>query len=97
MDLIAALYVVSALFWLWCLVDVLRHEFKGQNKIIWLLTLLFLNVLGALLYVLIGRSQRINVPLKEEIKYATPHKKEKKPDFNEDYWQRRIKEMDEHA
>ncbi|WP_167596128.1 PLDc N-terminal domain-containing protein [Leeuwenhoekiella sp. ZYFB001] len=42
------------------LVDIVRHEFSGSNKIIWVLIVLFFNFLGSILYFLVGRKQRIN-------------------------------------
>ena len=41
------------------LVDILRNEFKGNNKIVWILVVLFLPFLGSLLYFGIGRRQKI--------------------------------------
>lgn len=41
------------------LVDILKSEFKGNNKIVWVLVVLFANFLGAVLYFLIGREQKI--------------------------------------
>lgn len=41
------------------LVDILKNEFSGQNKIAWLLVVLFTNIFGAVLYFLIGRKQKI--------------------------------------
>ncbi|MFD2572791.1 PLDc N-terminal domain-containing protein [Spirosoma soli] len=42
------------------LVDVIRSDFRGSNdKLIWVLVILFLNLIGALLYLIIGRNQRI--------------------------------------
>jgi len=42
------------------LVDVIRSNFRGSNdKLIWVIVILFLNVVGALLYLVIGRNQRI--------------------------------------
>lgn len=41
------------------LVDVIRSDFRGSNdKLIWVIVILFLNVIGALLYLIIGRNQR---------------------------------------
>ena len=40
------------------LVDVLKSEFKGNNKLVWVIVVLFGNFLGAVLYFLIGRSQK---------------------------------------
>lgn len=41
------------------LVDILKSEFNGNNKIVWLLVVLFTNFFGAILYFLIGREQKI--------------------------------------
>lgn len=41
------------------LVDVIRSNFLGSNdKLIWVIVILFLNIIGALLYLFIGRNQR---------------------------------------
>jgi hypothetical protein len=42
------------------LVDILRHDFRQPNdKLIWVLVVLFLPVLGFVLYFTIGRKQRL--------------------------------------
>jgi hypothetical protein len=41
------------------LIDILKSEFKGNNKIVWLLIVLLTNFFGAILYFLIGREQKI--------------------------------------
>lgn len=41
------------------LIDILRSEFEGNNKLIWTLVVLFTGVLGAVLYYLMGRKQKI--------------------------------------
>lgn len=42
------------------LIDVIRSDFKGTNdKIIWVIVILFLNIIGALMYYFMGRSQRV--------------------------------------
>ena len=41
------------------LVDILKSEFKGNNKIVWVLVVLFASFFGAVLYFLIGREQKI--------------------------------------
>lgn len=43
------------------LIDVVRNKFTGNNKIVWLLVVLLGNVLGALLYFIIGRKQKLSV------------------------------------
>lgn len=41
------------------LVDVLKNEFKDNNKLIWILVILFTWYLGAILYFFIGRKQKV--------------------------------------
>ena len=40
------------------LIDILKNEFKGRYKILWLLIVLFMNIFGAILYFLIGKEQK---------------------------------------
>ena len=42
------------------LIDILRNEFTGSNKLIWLVVILLLPFLGPLLYFAIGRNQKIS-------------------------------------
>lgn len=42
-----------------CLIDVLKSNFKGNDKIMWVFILIFLNIIGALLYKFIGEKQKI--------------------------------------
>ena len=41
------------------LIDILRSDFQGNNKLVWVIVVIFFNVLGAILYFLIGRDQKI--------------------------------------
>ncbi len=41
------------------LIDILKNEFEENNKIIWVLVVLFFNLIGAILYFTIGRKQKI--------------------------------------
>ena len=41
------------------LVDILRSKFEPINKLIWVLLVIFTNLLGALLYFLIGKKQKV--------------------------------------
>lgn len=47
------------IFTIMALVDILKSEFKGDNKIVWVLVVLFLNLFGALLYFAIGKKQKV--------------------------------------
>ena len=51
---------VSVIFWIWSLVDCLKSEWKKPNdKTVWLLVILFLNLLGSLLYFLIAKDKQV--------------------------------------
>lgn len=41
------------------LVDILRNEFTENNKLIWVLVILFTWLIGAILYFIIGKNQKI--------------------------------------
>lgn len=56
-ELIATLLVF--ILPLMALIDVLKSKFEQNNKLIWLLVILFLNIIGTLLYLFIGRKQKI--------------------------------------
>ncbi|MGD9625282.1 MAG: PLDc N-terminal domain-containing protein [Arcobacter sp.] len=47
------------ILYVYILIDILKHEFTGSNKIIWILVLIFFPILGAILYLIFGRGQRI--------------------------------------
>jgi hypothetical protein len=47
------------LFPILALVDILKSKFDGHNKLIWVLVVIFTNTIGAILYFLIGKNQKI--------------------------------------
>ncbi len=52
--------ILSSLYWLWMLVDCITKEsIEGNTKIAWLLIILFTHLLGALIYYLVRRPQRL--------------------------------------
>ena len=54
------IFVIPSIIWLWALIDVLRSEFTNStNKVVWILLIFFLPFLGALLYLIIGRGQKV--------------------------------------
>ena len=60
--LIITLMVILFIFLipLLALLSVLMNDFQGNEKIMWVLIIIFLPFLGSLLYFLIGRDKRIN-------------------------------------
>ncbi|TXE15921.1 PLDc_N domain-containing protein [Psychroflexus gondwanensis] len=49
------------------LIDIVRNEFSGNNKIVWLLVVLLGNFLGAILYFIIGRKQKLSATNKTSL------------------------------
>ena len=41
------------------LVDIVKNDFKGNNKIVWVLIVIFFNLLGSILYFTLGKKQRV--------------------------------------
>ena len=41
------------------LINILKSKFNGNDKIVWVLVVLFFNLIGAILYFVIGRKQKI--------------------------------------
>ncbi|MBX5439190.1 MAG: PLDc N-terminal domain-containing protein [Thermoflavifilum sp.] len=51
------LFVV--LIWIWAIVDILRSRFDSDTtKLIWIILVIFLPLLGTILYWIVGRGQR---------------------------------------
>ena len=41
------------------LIDILKNKFNGNNKIVWILVVLFTGLLGAIFYFVLGRKQKL--------------------------------------
>ncbi|WP_167618366.1 PLDc N-terminal domain-containing protein [Maribellus sediminis] len=41
------------------LVNIIRSEFTGNNKIVWVLIVIFFNIIGSILYFLMGKNQKV--------------------------------------
>ncbi len=53
--IVASIFLIPLI----ALIDVLRKEFKGNDKVIWVIVILFFNIPGSLIYFLIGRNKAI--------------------------------------
>lgn len=51
--------LILMLFPVLALISILKNDFKNNDKIIWVLIVLFLPFIGPILYFLIGRPKRI--------------------------------------
>jgi apolipoprotein N-acyltransferase len=47
------------LFPILALIDILKSKFEGNTKLIWVILVVFTNIIGAILYYLIGKNQKI--------------------------------------
>jgi hypothetical protein len=53
--------IVSTIIWIWALVDCLQNpRLEGTEKLVWVLVILFLQVLGATIYPAVGRQSGIS-------------------------------------
>lgn len=54
------LFFIPALLWLWAIVNLLKSDFSSSAvKIIWALLIIFIPPVGVLLYLIIGRGQKV--------------------------------------
>lgn len=53
------LSIAYFIFWIYCLVDVIRSDFKDSNmKLIWIVILLFAHGLGPIAYLIMGKGTK---------------------------------------
>jgi len=58
--IVSIFILLPSIFWIIALIDILKSDFRDTNgKIIWALVVIFLPVIGSILYFLIGKSQKI--------------------------------------
>jgi len=50
---------IPFLLWLLALIDCLKSTFNGNDKLVWVVVILFFPVVGPILYFIIGRRQRV--------------------------------------
>ena len=48
--------IACFIFWVWMLIDCIQRDFgEGSEKVIWVLVIVFLGIIGAIIYYFIGR------------------------------------------
>ncbi|MDN3203930.1 PLD nuclease N-terminal domain-containing protein [Algoriphagus sediminis] len=53
--------LIYSVVWVYCLIDIIRSDFKDSNmKIIWILVILFAQLVGPIAYLLMGKSTKIS-------------------------------------
>ncbi len=52
--------LIATVFWIWMLIDCLTQEpSEGNDKLVWTLVIIFTHGVGALIYLLVRRPERI--------------------------------------
>jgi len=58
-ELIMILFLIGFIPFIIAFIDILKNEFEGYNKLIWLLAVLFAPLIGSIAYFIIGKKQRV--------------------------------------
>ncbi|HEY7751859.1 MAG TPA: PLD nuclease N-terminal domain-containing protein [Ignavibacteriaceae bacterium] len=58
-ELIIILILFGFIPFIIAFIDILKNEFEGYNKLIWLLAVLFAPMIGSIAYFIIGKKQRV--------------------------------------
>lgn len=59
MFLIFMLILSAPILIILALIDILKSEFSGVNKVVWVLVVIFLPFIGTMLYFIIGKNQKV--------------------------------------
>jgi hypothetical protein len=57
-EIIILAVIVLFIPWLIALIDILKSDFEGNNKMVWLLVVILVPFIGVILYFIIGRRQK---------------------------------------
>lgn len=58
-----AFMAVASAFWIWMIIDCATNdELKGNDKIVWILIVIFAHLLGALIYCFVARPRKTRQP-----------------------------------
>lgn len=57
--LILIILLLVLLFPILALVDIVNSKFEGNTKLIWVIIVVFVNIIGAILYFTIGKKQKL--------------------------------------
>ncbi len=56
-----SILLISIGLWIYSLIDILKSSFEKNDKIIWILVVLFVPILGPILYIFIGRKRKLKL------------------------------------
>ena len=58
-ELAMVLFLFGFIPFIIAFIDILKNDFEGSNKLIWLLAVIFVPIIGSIVYFVIGKKQRI--------------------------------------
>jgi hypothetical protein len=62
LGLLLFIIMIPTILWFWALIDVMQSNFSdSNNKLMWVMIILLVPVIGSILYLIIGRNQKIKV------------------------------------
>ena len=57
--LLMVICIVTVPFTIFAIIDILRSNFRGNDKIVWLLVVIFLSLQGLIIYSVVGKKQKV--------------------------------------
>jgi heme/copper-type cytochrome/quinol oxidase subunit 2 len=60
--LFVLVFGLGSIFWIWMLIDAATHEKNAQDRILWVLIIIFTHVIGAAIYFFVRRGARLKLP-----------------------------------
>gem|GEM_PF-4186042 len=64
--------VLAIVFWIWMFVDVIKRQ-EGSKLFGWLIVVLFLGILGSIIYYFLGRPSKKPKPIRRPIQVSQPN------------------------
>ena len=58
-ELLMLVFIIGFLPFIFAFIDILKNEFTGSNKLIWLLAVLFAPFIGSIAYYFVGTKQKV--------------------------------------
>ena len=51
--------IITFILWMYSLLDILKSKYQKNDKIVWILIVILMPIFGAIVYVFIGRKQKL--------------------------------------
>lgn len=55
LNILFIIVMLPTILWIWALVDCVKRDFRGNDKVIWVLIIILLPFIGSILYLIVGR------------------------------------------